>query len=92
MPCLSVEKKSQRLLRATREKAERRVAMVKVKGDLLAFVQDHLWPRCMPSFFTAGARRVTHSSVGDGRAPLCPLLVPRAGPTPSFPEIERPEN
>lgn len=38
MPCLSVEKKSQRLLRATREKAERRVAMVKVKGDLLAFV------------------------------------------------------
>lgn len=52
--------------------------MVKVKGDLLALFRDHLWPRCMPSFFVV-PRRVTHSSVGDGRAPLYPLLVPRSG-------------
>ena len=74
--------------------------MIKVKGDQghghssswLLF-HDHLWSRCIPSFFTAGASKPTWvRTVGDRRIQLCPLLVPRAGPTPSLPEIECPEN
>ena len=59
--------------------------MIKVKGDQghghssswLLF-HDHLWLRCIPSFFTAGASKPTWvRTVGDRRIQLCPLLVPR---------------
>lgn len=76
--------------------------MIRVRGDQsqghlssrLLF-HDCLWPRCIPSFFTAGASRPTCvRTVGVRRIWLCSFLIPGVGggPTPSFLELESPED